>query len=273
VTKDQARLTSKLLVPALDDLMGFLLAVRAETDAALAPRMPVYAGKPYPLGRCQEINADVLARLKVRLAAPADRGARALKGFIMNGGVVRPIWGALRGRYFQNALQVGGLYVDVSNDTVVPTKPKVEILPIAESGLEPVRDAAHFAEIAAAYWGVTVYANHAVPSLAPILPMLSWIPGTRPQLQAASDYMTELFRRDGFAAAEAWLTDGPAPPTEAVAAMRALCPPDLAADGDGRAAAIAACRDARAQGLHRDMAWRNARIADYLRIPGGDCKI
>ena len=56
---------------------------------------------------------------------------RAIREFIGKGGAFRSVWGVLREQYFQNAIQLGGLYVDVSNDTVVVTKPKVEILPIA----------------------------------------------------------------------------------------------------------------------------------------------
>jgi len=275
VPRDQARLTAGLLLPAREALMEYFQALRAQTDAALAPQMPIYGGKPYPLGRCQEITGHVVQHLQARLNAPVGPVDRLLRGFLRQGGVIRQVWGALRGRYFQNAIQAGGLYIDVSNDTVVPSKPKVEILPLEESGLLAVRDAGHFARVAEAYWQVGIYANHALPGLAPLLPMISWRPGAVPQLQAASDYMTELFRSDGFHQAEAWLADGPPPPAEVVAALLAISPAALHPSGgeDGRAQAIAACRDARRTGKARDMAWRNRLIADYISIPGGDYKV
>ncbi len=99
----------------------------------------------------------------------------------------------LRDRYFQTALQFGGLYVDVSNDTVIVTKPKIEILPMEDSGLVAVSGAAHFSRIAETYWGVQVYANHALPSLAPMLPMIAVAKGKAPVLESTTRYMTELF--------------------------------------------------------------------------------
>lgn len=268
VTRDQARLTAKLLTPAIPDLMALFQELRRGTDAELPGRLPPIPGKAYPLARCQEITVDVLARLKPRLAAPQAKGDRALRAFLMAGGLVRPIWGALRETYFQNAVQMGALYVDVANDTVNPAKPQIEILPMDACGLVPIRDAAHFAKIAAIYWGAEVYANHLVPSLAPILPLVSRMPGQRPRLQSASDYMIDLFRGDRFAGAEAWLADGPPPPADLADAMRAVCPAELFAPDDGRAAALAVCRTARAEGRAGDVGWRDARVADYLRIHG-----
>ena len=96
-----------------------------------------------------------------------------MTGFVAEGGWLRSVWGVLREQYFQNALQMGTLYVDVSNDTVVVTKPPVEILPMEASGLVAVRDLAHFRQTAERYWGATLYANHLVPTLAPLLPMMS----------------------------------------------------------------------------------------------------
>ncbi|SMH53691.1 hypothetical protein SAMN02982994_3384 [Azospirillum lipoferum] len=266
VTAHQAALTDRFLSFRTDRLMRYFLALRAETDAALAPRLPKAAGQPYPYGRCEEINNDLFVRLAGRAARPANAMDRAIRDFVAAGGVVRTVWGVLRGRYFQNALQFGGLYVDVSNDTVVATKPKVEILPIAESGLVPVRDLAHFRETAALYWGATVYANHLAPSLAPLLPMVSASPGRLlPAFQSACDYMIALMGRDGFQEAEAWLRDGPAPPAEVADALLATLPDDLRPQADGRAEAVAACRLARAEGRAMDTAWRDGRVRDYLR--------
>ncbi|MEL7969110.1 hypothetical protein AAG587_22330 [Vreelandella neptunia] len=64
--------------------------------------------------------------------------------FFRQGGLVRQVWGDLRGEYFQNALLVGGLYVDVANDIVDPRKPPGEILPFAEARLAPISDFHHF---------------------------------------------------------------------------------------------------------------------------------
>ncbi|CAO3413281.1 hypothetical protein [Azospirillum doebereinerae] len=269
VTPQQAALTDRHLTSRGDGLMAYFLALRAETDAALAPRLPMAAGQAYPYGRCEEITRDLFARLAARVARPVTAMDRVMRDFVAAGGMVRTVWGVLRERYFQNAIQFGGLYVDVSNDTVVVTKPKVEILPIAESGLVSPRGLAHFRETAALYWGASVYANHLAPSLAPLLPMVSASPGRLlPGLQSACDYMIGLMCRDAFQEAEAWLRDGPPPPPDVAEAVLATMPDDLRAAADGREEAVTACRQAREAGRATDKAWRDARVMDYLRLMG-----
>lgn len=264
----QAALTERHLSGLAPAMMDYFLALRAETDAVLEPILPVAAGKAYPYGRCEEITRELSARLVRRLERPTGAVELAIRDFAAQGGAFRTVWGVLREQYFQNALQLGGLYVDVSNDTVVVTKPKVEILPMAESGLVSVRDLAHFRLTAERYWGATIHANHLVPSLAPLLPMISVSPGRlEPGLQSACDYMIGLMGRDGFRQAEDWLRDGPPPPVEVARAMLATVPADLRPrTANGREEALAACRRARDAGCGRDVNWRNARVMDYLRL-------
>jgi hypothetical protein len=267
-TATQGALTAHWLAPLGESLGGYFRQLRAEADPVLAPRLPPAAGKPYPNGRCEEITQHVHARLQERLRQPSHPVEQALVGFVAAGGLLQSVWGVLREQYFQNALQIGTLYVDVSNDTVVVTKPPVEILPMAQSGLVPVRDLAHFRQTAERYWQATLYANHWVPSLAPVLPIVSVSPGRlAPGLQSACDYMIELMRRDDFRQAEAWLRDGPTPPPEL---RLGWLPADLQPwTDDPRAEAVRACQRAREAGAARDAHWRHARVADYLRLARG----
>lgn len=266
----QAALTAELVGAAGDALTAWFFALRAETDADLSSHLPPAAGKAYPYGRCEEITGDVFSRMVRRLRQPELGGVdQLLRNFVVNGGLVRRVWGALRGQYFQNAIQIGGLYVDVSNDTVVVAKPKIEILPMMESGLENVRDIHHFRKIAALYWKADIYANLCAPSLAPILPMVSASPGRLdPGLQSACDYMIALMMRDAFLDAGKWLRDGPPPPPNVAAAVLATIPADLRPDEatDPRKQALTACRAARKSGGHRNTDWRNAKVMDFLRI-------
>lgn len=264
----QAELTERWLGGRAEAIMAYFLALRAETDAFLAPRLPYAAGKAYPYGRCEEITRELHARLARRLHRPAEPMEHVLQGFAQEGGVVRTVWGVLREQYFQNAIQFGSLYVDVSNDTVVVTKPKVEILPIETSGLVNVRDLAHFRQTAERYWSATLYANHLVPSLAPLLPMVSVSPGKLiPGLQSACDYMIGLMCRDGFEQAETWLRDGPPPPPGLV--LRDT-PADLRPwTNDAARESVAACQRARAAGCQTDEDWRRARVTDYRRTIRG----
>ena len=266
-TPAQAELTECWLTPLGDALEAYCRILRAETDTVLAPNLPNAAGKPYPYGRCEEITQHVYGRLQERLRQPAHPVERALQGFVAEGGLLQSVWGVLREQYFQNALQMGTLYVDVSNDTVVVTKPPVEILPMDGSGLVAVRDLAHFRQTAERYWGATLYANHLVPTLAPLLPVVSVSPGRlAPGLQSACDYMIELMRRDDFHQAEAWLRDGPPPPPNL---RLSRLPDDLQPwTADARQEAVLACQRARAAGAALDPHWRHARVIDYLRLLG-----
>ena len=92
----QAALTKRHLGALAEALPAYFLALRAETDAALAPVLPPAAGKPYPYGRCEEITRDLYNRLVKRLERPAGEVELALKGFIGKGGVFRSVWGVLR---------------------------------------------------------------------------------------------------------------------------------------------------------------------------------
>lgn len=268
VTPAMQALTEQYLLPHLDVLTAGLQQIRHQVDARLKPAMPEFYGKLYPLGRCEPISRVALEMLPDALRAQAHPGMKVLHDFLLAGGEVRSIWGVLRGRYFQNAMQAGALYIDVANDTVDIKKPQIEILPLAESGMASVRDAAHCAAIAASYWEAKVYANHVVPALAPILPLLTVAPNQPPRLQLACDYMIALFMRDGFQDAEGWLASQPGPPEDVVQRLRADTPAHLLPllPEQGRDQALAACAAARAAGRHLDQEWRDARVRDFLSI-------
>ncbi len=152
----QAALTARYLLPVSPELEACLRAVRRQLDPELERQQPTKLGKPYPLGQCLEIAEAVQKRLrtvvKESLSPDAAAGLCALQAFQRAGGDFRQVWGDLRGQYFQNAFQVGTLYIDVANDTVIPTKPKVEILPFDQAQFIPVRSHRHFSQIARSYW-------------------------------------------------------------------------------------------------------------------------
>ncbi|WP_172428748.1 hypothetical protein [Azospirillum brasilense] len=167
-------LTERWLCPHLAALEGLMLELRHSVDRDLKDGRLTFPRRrhPYPKGFCREITDAVFDRLGKRIAVPDTPVTETLAAFVREGGGLSPIWGALRGSYFQNAMQIGTLYVDAANDTVTITKPKVEILPMEASGLEPVVEVAHFARIAQVYWGGTIWANTVFPRLAPVLPII-----------------------------------------------------------------------------------------------------
>ncbi len=181
-------LTARLIGPRLGDLERLMLDLRLGVDRDVQAGTLAFPQRrhPFPKGYCREITDAVLGRLERRIAVPDGPALAALAAFRAEGGPIVPIWGALRERYFQNALQFGDLYVDVANDTVDVTKPKVEILPLDRSGLQTVSDIAHFARIARLYWGGEVWANTLFPRLAPVLPIVHRGPGGRLSLHPDS---------------------------------------------------------------------------------------
>lgn len=254
----QAALTEQHLHPAIAALEAFLLHLRAELDPALRERQPFKLGKPYPLGQCLEISKAVQERLaavdEAALPPMAAAGWRALYAFYQAGGRMRQVWGDLRGQYFQNAFQVGTLYVDVSNDTVTPTKPKVEILPFEEANFTAIRDYRHYGSVAERYWGETAYPNHVLPALAPHCPLIHVNGNGRIQLRAVSDYMLALTRSRAFVPSETVLGDAPMPQALFERMRQAL--QDSGHDmpetpEQGRQQSLSECHRQRAQGRHQ----------------------
>jgi hypothetical protein len=209
-------LSGQYLFPYLAALEALFLELRAQVDPLLTAAAPFKYGKPYPLGQCLEITLAIQKQLAyvdaAHLSAMARQGHQALIRFLASKGSVRRVWGDLRGQYFQNALLIGSLYVDVSNDTVVITKPKVEILTFHASGLRPIQDYDHFACIATRYWQVRMWPNHALPDLAPSYAMVTVTKGGRVELQEPGDYLVALNWQKAFRPAESYLAHTPMPP-------------------------------------------------------------
>lgn len=270
---EQRLLTETYLLPVLDELEACFLAVRHQVDPELQSAQPIKLGKPYPLGQCLEISTAVFKR--VRSVEPADMSVRAavglasLREFLRAGGQFRLVWGDLRGQYFQNAFQLGTLYVDVSNDTVVPTKPKVEILPFEEAQLVPIRDFMHFRHIASSYWQDAIFPNHVVPEIAPYCPLIHVTKRGAIRLHDATLYMASLAARQSFVSSETVLREDPMPDAlfECVRAALSRGPHKLASDvKQGRQLALQKCLQYRAKRWHQVPLQTKKAIASAQRI-------
>lgn len=248
----QAELTETHLLPVLGHLMAFFLAVRAKVDGPLQAAQPVSNGKIYPLGQCLEITQAaerlLLAPDKLRLSGEAALGLAAFRAFRSAGGKIRQVWGDLRGTFFQNAFQIGTLYVDVSNDTVTLTKPKVEILPFAAANFRAIEDFRHFAQIARRYWKHSVFPNHVLPELAPFCPLIHVSTGGVVMFRDPTRYMVGLACKDQFSASEDVLSDQAirADLFEHLGSLLRSRQTKLPASPEaGRQAALQACREGR----------------------------
>lgn len=264
-------LSERHLLPVLPQLEACFLAVRQQLDPALERVQAVKLGKPYPLGQCLEIAQAVQKRLRTveesSLPTEAAQGLRALRAFLRAGGSFRQVWGDLRGQYFQNAFQLGSLYVDVSNDTVVPTKPKVEVLPFEAANFVPIRCFAQFRQIATSYWQDQVYPNHVLPELAPHCPLIHVSKAGRIKLHDATLYMLAMTRSQAFEPSEALLREAPMPQAVFERVRNALQDAGWGlADTpeQGRQQALQQCRTQRAKRWHQDAA-RPAKIIHEAR--------
>lgn len=246
--------------------------MRASVDPGLQRAQPVKLGKPYPLGQCLEITQAVHQRLRrvqaLQLGGLAARGRDAFSAFLAAGGALHQAWGDVRGEFFQNAFQLGTMYVDVSNDTVTPTKPKVEILPFAEAQFAPITDFEHFARIAKRYWKDRVYPNHVLPELAPYCPLVHISPQGVVQLRDATGYMVALATAGRFGPSEAVLRAPAMPAAVFDAVARALQGRRLrlAASAEaGRTQALRLCRDYRAKRRHQSQQQTDKAVQAVLQ--------
>lgn len=256
----QTALSERHLMPVLPELEAFFLAIRAHVDLTLELAQPVKLGKAYPLGQCLEISLAVLRMLEqahvpvVPLSGAAAAGHAAFCAFRKAGGALRLVWGDLRGEFFQNAFQLGTFYLDVSNDTVTRTKPKVEILPFEQSRLIPVADYRHFARISSRYWNHRVYPNHVLPELAPYCPLIHVTPDGLVSIKDCSEYMVDMTRAGRFAPSEEVLAGQPMPAALFDYIAKALGNVKLPRTAEeGRVMALRACRE------YREKRWYAAR--------------
>jgi hypothetical protein len=178
----QAALTRAFLADRLIQVEADMAALRREADAALQPggESPRASDghDTYPIGACKPIRDYALNRLWN--PRPEDRGRagfEAIAAFRAAGGIVKGLWGIQKGKYFQNAIQVGDLWFDLANDTVDPERPTVEILPLDQAEFEEILSFDQYARVAEPYWGVEIHPNLYFPELTAAFPVLVHEPG------------------------------------------------------------------------------------------------
>jgi hypothetical protein len=170
--RDQETPTIRRLLPNIAAIVERLHVHRAAVDEVFFAKRTAQrsassttAGETsladYPLGFCGAIRDQVAERLA------ADPLFREMIG---PGVVLKKVFILLKGVYFQNALQLGNLYVDVANDTVFIDKPKVEWLRIEEVNYQNAEDWRAVAEVGRKYYEVELYPNFLFPLAFPSAP-------------------------------------------------------------------------------------------------------
>ena len=213
----QMELTEKWIVPALAEIETEFLEIRMAVDVELSRRFAQVPSKPeipkatkiYPEGYCLQITKHVLDEFEKRHAERPSRVSTTIDSFRRDGGHFHRVWGILRDKYFQNALQIGSLYFDVANDTVDVAKPKLEYMPMADSGFRNIASFEEYATIVESYCGGTVYPNNHFPVLAPLMPILWFDERQELSIRSSIQYMLQMNIDSDFHAAERFLTQSP----------------------------------------------------------------
>ncbi len=210
---DQEAPTRRRLLPQIDAILDRLRAHRAAVDEAFAKKRAALGARAaaadygvageallakYPIGFCNAIRDQVFERLL------ADREFHALIGPDV---VLKKIFVLLKGRYFQNALQLGNLYVDVANDTVFVEKPKLEWARIEEVDYQNADDWPAVAEVGRRYYQVELYPNFLFPLAFPAVPWFAIRASGRIDFFQAQNFVFLKDLGDGLRRARALLDD------------------------------------------------------------------
>ena len=208
----QAELVERFLRWESPEIVADFFRLRAEADEAIHAaakargRVAELAG--YPIGFCRQIRDFGLSRLLSPWADDRSRPAlAAVAAFRGAGGIVKGVWGVQKGIYFQNAIQIGHLWCDLSNDTVDPRRPAVEVCRLADARFEEIPSFELFARVAALYWGEEAYPNHLFPEIAAVLPVILVSSTGRMRIPAPKTLLPRNIRLD-YVLAEAFLGSG-----------------------------------------------------------------
>ena len=125
----------------------------------------------YPIGCCCEITVVIVKYLIDMDKKDRDRFFPGLSDFLYQGGVFKRIWGEVRQKYFQNAIQIGAIYLDVSNDTVDIKKTKTEWALLSECNFSCFDSFHSYARILESYHEKELFLNGCLPELAPLCPI------------------------------------------------------------------------------------------------------
>ena len=250
-------------------LCSALAQLRLKADLILAPKYPHFAGKPYPLGRCKEIWDEVY-RLLMQPQSDTEFPILNILKTTQQQPELRKVWGSLRDEFFQNAMVIDQWYIDVANDTVDANKPRVEIMPFAQSGFSQITSFKQFAHIARPYWQVELYRNTVCPALAPFLPIICVGKNQTSWLAAANDEMLKVAMHSEFKSPLEIIDTLPSPPAHIIHKWQTVLDKHahislLTQTGSAQAF----CQQYRIEQRHLDSAFRDEIVIAYSHLPKG----
>lgn len=174
--EDQRQLTEEVLLPVMPEVIGLVKTARGKVDflhqqmAEKNPdvKLPAADGDSniatYPKGFCRTICEGVFKDLS---------GQDLIKDLVAQGVVFKTVYIILYGQYFQNAIQIGNIYLDSANDTVDPNKYFLEWMPVKELDYENLESWEQVTDIVESYFHCRVIPNRYFPLLAPIIPFIA----------------------------------------------------------------------------------------------------
>ncbi len=175
IQEEQCALTSRVLVSRMPELLELAKIARGKVDSKFGRLIkedssceaPRKAGDTnlmkYPVGFCKPICKQVFEELKQ---------SELIKDWVAQGGAFKTVYIMLYGKYFQNAIQIGNLYLDVANDTVDPTKHFLEWMPIEDLDYKNLECWEQVSEVVESYYHCRVIPNRYFPLLAAFVPLM-----------------------------------------------------------------------------------------------------
>lgn len=170
--EDQESATREVLLPRIEEIRSALLRIREEVDARFRAR----AGRGeipfeedaidparYPVGFCRPICRDVLAAMEKNALFQEfrRRGVRWKLVYVIIEG------------HFENAIQLGNMYISPAHDSVEGFEPAADVWPLEEIEHENLECWERVAETMEQYLEVTLYPNLHFPLLAPLMPFFA----------------------------------------------------------------------------------------------------
>jgi hypothetical protein len=173
----QKSLTQAFVMPKIKQIMLDLSRMRDNFDQAFYKKheAEIRAKKQkniyghvdvldYPIGFCQLIR-DGLFDQFIQLDS--------IKQLRQQGVIVKKVYVILDDRYFQNAIQLGNLFIDVANDTANPNEARIYGKPLDEVNYSNFYSYEKYFKIAEKYLNLKFYPNKLLPQISEIYPVFS----------------------------------------------------------------------------------------------------
>jgi hypothetical protein len=173
----QKSLTQAVVMPKIEQIMRDLSLMRDKFDHAFYQKhkheiktrtqKKIYGNTDvldYPIGFCQLIR-DGLFDQFIQL--------EVIKQLIQQGVICKKVYLILDDRYFQNAIQLGHLLIDVANDTANPTEARIYYKPLDDINYSNFNAYEKYFKIAEKYLNLKFYPNRLLPQISDIYPVFA----------------------------------------------------------------------------------------------------